>query len=917
MEQFLDGVPEDITRYIQDGKPKDLAEAGEIGAKWMELAESKKATVKGNDYPRGHTDHKPYNRGQPKTPHTTQVKPQTPYSSTSLVSSNSPRPTDPSDGRCFKCNELGHIKANCPKNTMRVQFITPPSHQRSPGPDASQIPLERRENLRVGGKKVTAWRDTGAQVSAIHQSFVDPKFINPKAKVTIYPFMSQAVDLPTAELPVQYKGWSGMWTFAVYDNYPIPMLLGEDLANQVRRAKRVGMVTRSQTRQASRPIPVPEPSTEAPSVLPETQTEVVDPDSMPTTEAATASPVPGPELEQQPAPASATTFSNSTPEGTSEPELAEATDSHTQKAQPEPEIPSGAPAESGSPATETTPSPTSLPEGPSPSPQSEEELVTPASREQFQAEQEADDSLQKAWAAARSTPPPLSSSNRSRDLQVCQFTVQGGDAEWPDGVYYDGKKDGGVEEVNLSTTLERLQRQQIKELCTSFAPLFSATPGRTERAYHSIDTGNAHPIRTPPYRVSPHAQAAIEREIQNMLQMGIIHSSTSAWASPVVLVPKPDGEIRFCVDYRKLNAVTRPDNYPMPRTDELLEKLGRAQFISTIDLTKGYWQVPLDEPAKERSAFVTHAGVYEFNVLPFGLRNAPATFQRLVDGLLAGLEEFAVAYLDDVAIFSDSWPEHLLHLEKVFERIRQAGLTVKAKKCQIGQNRVTYLGHQVGRGTINPLQAKVDAIQKWPVPRSKKQVQSFLGLAGYYRRFVPHYSQIAAPLTDLTKKTQPNAVKWTDECQKAFTQLKATLMSDPVLRAPDFEKPFLVTTDASERGIGAVLLQEATDHNFHPVVFLSKKLSERESHWSVSEKECYAIVYALEKLRPYVWGRRFQLQTDHAALKWLHTAKGNNKKLLRWSLALQDFDFEIQHITGASNKVADALSRESFPEFSS
>ncbi|XP_050821174.1 uncharacterized protein LOC127056884 [Gopherus flavomarginatus] len=292
MEQFLDGVPEDITRYIQDGKPKDIAEAGEIGAKWMELAESKKATVKGNDYHRGHTDHKPYHRGQPKTPHTTQVKPHIPYPSTSPVSSNSPRPSDPSDGRCFKCNEPGHIKAKCPKNTMRVQFITPPSHQRSPGPDASQIPLERRENLRVGGKKVTAWKDTGAQVSAIHQSFVDPKFINPKAKVTIYPFMSQAVDLPTAQLPVQYKGWSGIWTFAVYDNYPIPMLLGEDLANQVRRAKRVGMVTRSQTRQASRPIPVPEPSTEAPSVLPETQTEVVDPDSMPTTETATASPVP-------------------------------------------------------------------------------------------------------------------------------------------------------------------------------------------------------------------------------------------------------------------------------------------------------------------------------------------------------------------------------------------------------------------------------------------------------------------------------------------------------------------------------------------------------------------------------------------------------------------------------------------------
>ncbi|CAM5084208.1 unnamed protein product, partial [Natator depressus] len=430
-----------------------------------------------------------------------------------------------------------------------------------------------------------------------------------------------------------------------------------------------------------------------------------------------------------------------------------------------------------------------------------------------------------------------------------------------------------------SMTLGCMQRQQIQELCTSYAPTFSATPGLTERACHSIDTGNARPIRVQPYR------------------MGVIRPSESAWASPVVLVPKPDGEIRFCVDYRKLNAVTRPDNYPMPRTDELLEKLGRAQFISTLDLTKGYWQVPLDESAKERSAFTTHLGLYEFNVLPFGLRNAPATFQRLVDGLLAGLGEYAVAYLDDVAIFSDSWADHLEHLQKVLERIREAGLTVKAKKCQIGLNRVTYLGHQVGQGTISPLQAKVDAIQKWPVPKSKKRVQSFLGLAGYYRRF-----------------KQPNAVQWTEKCQKAFNKLKATLTSDPVLRAPDFDKPFLVTTDASERGVGAVLMQKGPDQEFHPVVFLSKKLSERESNWSVTEKECYAIVYALEKLRPYVWGRRFHLQTNHAALKWLHTVKENSKKLLRWSLVLQDFDFDIQHISGASNKVADALSRESFPE---
>ncbi|CAM4528700.1 unnamed protein product [Lepidochelys kempii] len=919
MEQFLEGVPEEIERYILDGKPKTVIEAGEIGARWVEVAEKKKTGRSWSGDQKGPPQTTPYYRGPPKAPPTSQRTLQTPYRPTTPFSSNPPRPGDPSAGRCFKCNELGHVKANCPKNPNRLQFIAPESHQRSTGPDTSQIPLERRETVSVGGKKVTAWRDTGAQVSAIHASLVDPNLINPEIQVTIQPFKSNSFNLPTAKLPVQYKGWSGMWTFAVYDDYPIPMLLGEDLANHVKQAKRVGTVTRSQAKQAVGPSSVPETSIRA-------RSEVMDPDPRPMSATAVVDPVPETQTEPvpepepakqptpDPVPALNPVLATSTPEGPTEPELA-AADNPTQEAQPEPESQHSALAESGSQSTETAPSSISLPEGPSLGPQSNEELMSPASREQFQTEQEADESLQRAWTAARSNPPPLSSSNRSRELKVCQFTAQGGDdAEWPEGVYYEGKCAGGVEEVNLSMTLGRMQRQQIQELCTSYASTFSATPGLTERAYHSIDTGNAHPIRVHPYRVSPQAKTAIEREIQDMLQMGVIRPSESAWASPVVLVPKPDGEIRFCVDYRKLNAVTRPDNYPMPRTDELLEKLGRAQFISTLDLTKGYWQVPLDESAKERSAFITHLGLYEFNVLPFGLRNAPATFQRLVDGLLAGLGEYAVAYLDDVAIFSDSWADHLEHLQKVLERIREAGLTVKAKKCQIGLNRVTYLGHQVGQGTISPLQAKVDAIQKWPVPKSKKQVQSFLGLAGYYRRFVPHYSQIAAPLTDLTKKKQPNAVQWTGKCQKAFNKLKATLMSDPVLRAPDFDKPFLVTTDASEHGVGAVLMQKGPDQEFHPVVFLSKKLSERESNWSVTEKECYAIVYALEKLRPYVWGRRFHLQTDHAALKWLHTVEETNKKLLRWSLALQDFDFDIQHISGASNKVADALSRESFPE---
>ncbi|CAM2105001.1 unnamed protein product [Caretta caretta] len=383
MEQFLEGVPEEIERYILDGKPKTVIKAGEIGARWVEVAEKKKTGRSWSGDQKGQPQTTPYYRGPPKAPPTFQRTLQTPYRSTTPFSSNPPRPSDPSTG-----------------------------------PDTSQIPLEWRETVSVGGKKVTAWRDTGAQVSAIHASLVDPNLINPEIQVTIQPFKSNSFNLPTAKLPVQYQGWSGTWTFAVYDDYPIPMLLGEDLANHVKWAKRVGMVTCSQAKQAVRPSSVPETSIR-------TQSEVMDPDPRPMSATAVVDPVPEtqteavpePETAEQPAPdplpALNPVLATSTPEGTTEPEPA-AAHNPTQEAQPEPEPQHSVPAESGSQSTETAPSPTSLPEGRSIGPQFNEELMSPASREQFQTEQEAGESLQRAWTAARSNPPPLSSSNRSR-----------------------------------------------------------------------------------------------------------------------------------------------------------------------------------------------------------------------------------------------------------------------------------------------------------------------------------------------------------------------------------------------------------------------------------------------------------------------------------------------------------------------
>ncbi|CAM4378810.1 unnamed protein product [Lepidochelys kempii] len=306
-----------------------------------------------------------------------------------------------------------------------------------------------------------------------------------------------------------------------------------------------------------------------------------------------------------------------------------------------------------------------------------------------------------------------------------------------------------------------------------------------------------------------------------MLALGVIQLSASPWASPVVLVPKKDGSVRFCVDYRKLNAITVSDAYPMPRLDELLGKLGGARYLTTMDLTKGYWQVPLGADARLKSAFITPLGLYEFLTLPFGPKGAPATFQRLVDQLLRGMESFAGAYIDDICVFSQTWEDHVSQVRQVLNRLQGAGLTVKVEKCKVGMAEVSYLGHRVGSGCLKPEPAKVEVIRDWPAPHTKKQVQAFFGMAGYYRRFVPHFSAIATPITELCKKGKPDKVVWTEQCQEAFRALKEALISGPVLANPDFDKPFVVFTDASDTGLGAVLMQEDEKGERHPIMYLS------------------------------------------------------------------------------------------------
>lgn len=396
-----------------------------------------------------------------------------------------------------------------------------------------------------------------------------------------------------------------------------------------------------------------------------------------------------------------------------------------------------------------------------------------------------------------------------------------------------------------------------------------------------------------------------------MLKMGIIRTSSSPWASPVVIVPKPDGSIRFCVDYRKLNSITEMDAYPMPRMDRMLDKIGKAKYITTLDLTKGYWQIPLEGSTIPKSAFISARGLFEFLVMPFGMKTAPATFQRMMrEIVLKGLEDFADAYIDDVEIDTIlSFSQHLLEVEQVLQRLREANLCARPK-CKVAMAVVQFVGHNVGNDGIQPREALVKAIEKFPRPETKKQVRSFLGLIGYYRKFIPAFSERALVLTDLTKGRKPTKIEWDEECEGSFRDLKSALQVAPVLlRSPHWDERFLLQVDASNRGLGAILSQVDSEGAEHPVAFASKKLAVREERLSTTEKECLGMVWAVEVFRYYLYGRTFTLQTDHNPLVWLNKVRGNSRKLLRWSLTLQEYDIIIEHKKGSEHVNVDALSR--------
>lgn len=461
--------------------------------------------------------------------------------------------------------------------------------------------------------------------------------------------------------------------------------------------------------------------------------------------------------------------------------------------------------------------------------------------------------------------------------------------------------------IHGKENLNKKQQQELEALIEKTFSDMGDKLGCTTMVEHVIHT-EAEPIKQRHYPLSPALQKQVNEELNKMLNDGIVEPSNSPWASPIILVKKSDGTYRFCVDYRQLNKVTKRDAYPLPFVSATLDKLRDAHYLTTLDIKSAYWQIPLSEKSKPLTAFVVPTrGLYQFTRMPFGLHNAPATWQRFIDRTLGvDLEQYVFCYLDDIVISTSTFEKHLEVLNTVLERLRVAGLTLNREKCKFCVSELKYLGYVVNSSGLMVDPEKVEAIINIPTPKNTSEVRRIIGLASWYRRFVPNFSSLISPMTALLRKNTPFV--WNQDCEKSLEEVKNNLISAPILTCPNFELPFVVQTDASDYGIGCVLSQEQ-DGQEKVIAYLSRSLTKVERKYSVTEKECLSVLYAIEKLRPYLEGSRFTVITDHYSLKWLHSIKDPTGRIARWSMRLQQYDFDVVHRKGKDHIVPDALSR--------
>lgn len=467
--------------------------------------------------------------------------------------------------------------------------------------------------------------------------------------------------------------------------------------------------------------------------------------------------------------------------------------------------------------------------------------------------------------------------------------------------------------------LNREEAAHVNKLINNNSDLFWLSTDKlhsTNVLTHKIPTINDQPINTKQYRFPPIHKEEINRQIKTLLESEVIEPSTSPYNSPLWIVPKkPDSKgnkrWRMVIDYRALNEKTIGDAYPLPNITDILDQLGSAKYFSVFDLASGFHQIKMNKDHAHKTAFSTPHGHYEFTRMPFGLKNAPATFQRLMDQVLSGLQGTELfVYLDDIVLYSSSLREHEIKFKTLADRLRHAGLRLQPDKCEFLRKEVVYLGHVISETGVKPDPQKIEAVQQFPTPKTAKNIKQFLGLAGYYRRFIPDFSKISKPLTSLLKKEV--TFNWTESQNSAFNQLRSMLCKEPILQYPDFTKTFIVTTDASGFAVGGVLSQGPIGKDL-PISYTSRLLNNAEQNYSTIEKELLAIVYCVNHFRPYLYGRKFVLITDHKPLVWLHSVKDPTSRLVRWRLKLQEYEYEVIYKAGKINTNADALSRNPVP----
>ena len=468
------------------------------------------------------------------------------------------------------------------------------------------------------------------------------------------------------------------------------------------------------------------------------------------------------------------------------------------------------------------------------------------------------------------------------------------------------REPGDVVKINKGLTVE--QEKKVKELINKFTDVFSKDSEDIGEStfVHKIDLTTETPVKKRHYRIPYTQKSIVEEEIRKMLKMDVIQKSNSPYGAPVVLVKKKDNSVRFCVDFRALNEVTIKDNYPMPYIDEELESFRGKRFFTTLDLTSGYWQFLVDEKARQYTAFNTHQGSFEFKRMPFGLCNAGATFQRQMQQLLEEYIEFARNYIDDIIISSRTFAEHLVHIEKVLLKLREARLKVKPSKTCVADEETKYLGFIVSKEGIKVCPSRSEAIANYPRPTTQKEIRSFIGFASYYRRFIEGFADVAGPLIKLLAKSAK--FEWTEECTTSFEKLKACLVSPEIMAYPDFSKRFCLTTDASKIGLGAIISQPDGERE-NVIAYASRTLKPAERNYNTTELELLAIVWAVERFKPYLFGTVFELVTDHKPLIYLNSSASASSRLARWKLKLSDYSFDIRHKPGKDNVNADVLSR--------